>query len=173
MYKVGGLFLLTMKDVINIYHKKAAEFISAFKTKQLSNLDIKLENVHLKRLNSISSYNIFSHSDLYVASSTLYELMQPQGKKGSHNYHELTPDDIIEGLRSLQKPKAIVETQSKRIIIITVCFSHFELPLMFVIERNTELTANVHKKVNKLITAYPKDEIDKYIDKSFKKLYIK
>lgn len=155
-----------MKKTINIKEKdKAIQELEILKNKHYYNVDIHFTNVQLRRLNEIVKPVLFSKNDLFMNSSALWEVMQPIGESDSHNHHGLTSEDIIESLVCLTNPYAIFKTKQDRIAIITTTFTHFNQPLMIVIELNAALANNYSANINKIVTMYPKDDIDNYLSK--------
>ena len=84
-----------MKRTINIKSEGALNDIEEFKNKRYVMCDIRFENTNLRDVNKLIGSNLFSKNDLFVNSVALWEFMQPKGEKGSHNYHGLTPQDIL------------------------------------------------------------------------------
>jgi len=152
-----------MNKIVNIKNKKAISEITNFKNKKYSLVDIKFENVHLKELNTLVSFDLFDKNDLYINSVTLWELMQPEGNSGSHNYHDLTPEDIYEALNSIVDPYCILRVKNERYAIVPVFISSFNEPLMIVIEKGAELINRQNANINKIVTIYPKSDIDNYL----------
>lgn len=164
-----------MKTIINIKSKKAIDELKTFKQTLYLSLDIKFENVHLKRINELARKRVFSKNDAYINAVTLYELMKEVGMRGAHNYHGLSPKDIIEALNNLSTPTCIFKTHSKRFVVIPSMISSFEMPLMVVIEKDSGLITNPFANINKIVTIYPKDELENYMLKINKRdiIYIK
>lgn len=152
-----------MNKIINIKSKKAIKEINAFKEKRYSLVDIKFENVHLRDINKLLSDELFDKNDLYINSVTLWELMQPIGSAGTHNYHNLTPNDIFEAINSISKPACVLKVKRDRYAIIPVTISSFNEPLMVVIEIGGELINKQNANINKIVTIYPKSDIDAYL----------
>ncbi len=152
-----------MNKTINIQSKKAKSVLKQFKNKRYSSIDIQFENVHLKQLNKLLSSEVFFKNDLFVNSTTLFELMQPVGQSGNHNYHGLLPEDILECLKNLIEPEYIIESKNNRFIIVPMFCSSYNLPLMVIIEIGAGLSNNKNANINKLVTIYPKSELGKYI----------
>ena len=164
-----------MNKIINIKNKKAVDEIRRFKEKKFSMIDVKFENVHLREINKLLSFVLFEKNDLYVNSTTLWELMQPMGKTGSHNYHNLTPEDIHKALNLIVEPFCVFRVKNDRYAIIPVYISSFSEPLMVVIEKEAELINNKNANINKIVTIYPKSKIDNFLSGIDSKdiLYIK
>ena len=154
----GGFF---MERTINIKNKRVAiEQLSKFKSKKYTSFDIKFENVHLRRVNKLIRKDIFFKNDLYVNSITLWEIMQPLGKRGGHNYHGLNHEDIIDALNGIIDPYCIFRAKLKRYAIIPIVNS-----LMVVIEIGAKLRGFVGANINKLVTVYQKKDIEKILNK--------
>lgn len=153
-----------MNKIINIKNKKAIDEIKVFKDKVFVPVDVRFENVHIKRLNEIIKFELFSKNDLYINSKSLWELMQPVGDAGSHNYHGLTAEDIYYALNSLLDPLAVFQVKNERFAIVPVFISSFNEPLMVVIEKDAELMNRQNAKINKIVTIYPKSDLDKYLE---------
>ena len=154
----------TMNKIINIKNKKSINEIKVFKDKVFVPVDVRFENVHIKRLNEIIKFELFSKNDLYINSKSLWELMQPVGDAGSHNYHGLTSEDIYYALNSLLDPLAVFQVKNERFAIVPVFISSFNEPLMVVIEKDAELMNRQNAKINKIVTIYPKSDLDKYLE---------
>lgn len=152
-----------MNKIINIKTKKSINEIQVFSEKIFVPVDIKFENVHLRKLNKLIGNEVFSKNDLYINSKTLWELMQPIGDVGSHNYHELMPEDIFYALNALIEPIAVFKVKSDRYAIVPVYIYSFAEPLMVVIEKDAELMNRQNAKINKIVTIYPKSDLDNYL----------
>ncbi len=152
-----------MNKIINIKSKKSILDIKKFKDKKYSLIDIKFENIHLKDINKFVLFELFDKNDLYISSTTLWELMQPIGSAGSHNYHDLTPEDIYYALNAVSNPYCVFRVKHGRYAVIPVYISSFNEPLMIVIEKGVELVNKQNANVNKIITIYPKSNLNKYI----------
>ena len=91
-----------MKRVINIGNKKqACKDLEQFKNKHYDAVDLRINNIHLIKINDYVGYKLFYKNSLFVRSSTLWEIMQPFGSGGKHHYHGLEPEEIIDALSSL------------------------------------------------------------------------
>ena len=72
-----------MARTINIANReKAIENLKEYKEKKYVLSDVRFENVHLKEINKLLEYDIFSKNDLFINTISLWELMQPLGDKG-------------------------------------------------------------------------------------------
>lgn len=79
-------------------------------------------------INKLIDKQLFYKNDLFINSETLWELTQPIGESGKHNYHELTPEDIVDSLNSITNPYALFETKHSRYAIVTTTLSHYNEP---------------------------------------------
>ena len=154
-----------MNKIINIQNKKeAVESLNDYKNKKYVLADVKFENVHLREVNKLLGYDIFSKNDLYINTISLWELMQPIGDKGVHNYHDLSPEDIVDALNSITEPYCILKTEISQYAILSTTISHFGEPLMIIIEVGAGLDKNINANINKLVTMFPKRDIDKSLE---------
>ena len=154
-----------MNKTINIKTNKAIKEIREFRDKKFVPVDIRFFNVHLKMINKIINYELFNKNDLYINSKSLWELMQPVGNVGTHNFHELTPEDIINALNNLLYPECVIKVKQQRYAIIPTYISSFNEPLMVIIELNSGLIVNKNANINKIVTMYPKSNLDEYLNK--------
>ena len=154
-----------MSRIINIRNIKAIKEIEKYKTKRYSETDIKITNVHLKRLNELMNKELFKKNDLYIGSGTLHEIMQPLGNKGSHNYHNLTPEDVFYALGALEHPKIVYKDKNRRYAIVPVYISSVNELLIVIIEVGAGLTINRNAKINKIVTIFPKSKVEEMMDR--------
>ena len=163
-----------MIKIINIKSSDALKQITEYKNKLFSMHDIRLENVHLRKINELVRKNIFSKNDLFVNSTSLWEMMQPQGKQGGHHYHDLTPEEVLDALNNIISPYCIFKTKQNRLSIILSCACYKDNPLMAVVELDADLIDTKNAKINKLVSLYPKSDIEKMIESIDRKriLYI-
>ena len=154
-----------MRKIINIKSKDAVNDLNLFKNKHYYSLDIRFDNVHLCELNKKVRKKIFQKNNLFINSTTLYEIMQPLGLSGSHNYHGLLAEDILNALNSLIDPKFILVSKNNRYLIIPTKISSFGISLMVVIETGAGLVDDRKACINKIVTIYPKSDIDEFLMK--------
>ena len=153
-----------MFRIVNIQNKKeAVELLQLFKEKKYVLADVKFENVHLREINKLLEKNIFSKNDLYINTISLWELMQPLGNKGGHNYHDLSPKDIVDALSSITEPYCVLKTEISQYAILSTSISHFGEPLMVIIEVGAGLDKNINANINKLVTMFPKGDIERTV----------
>ena len=155
-----------MNKIINIKSKKTLKTLEHLRDKLVSNTDIKFENVHIKKINDCMRKNIFSKNDVYISSVTLWEIMQPEGSSGSHNYHGLKPEDILGALNELTNPLCVLKAKNERFLIVPIYISSFDKPLIVVLEKGAGLITNKNANINKIVTIYPKSDLDKMIEKA-------
>ena len=156
-----------MHKVINIkVPEHAIEALEYYKSKKTRLMDIRLSNTELKTINKLTGINLFSKNDLFVGSDTLYEIMQPVGGKDRHNYHGLTPKELVEVFNNLINPYCVFFTDLGRLGIISTIISESGHPLMVVIEIGAGLISNSDANINKMLTMYPKDKLNKYLGSS-------
>ena len=88
--------------------------------------------------------------------------MQPIGDKGRHNYHGLESNEIVDALSLVSEPILIYETYSNRYGIVVNGEPKYK-HIMIVVELNASLSNNRDANVNKIVTIYPKDNLEKSI----------
>ena len=154
-----------MKRIINIGNKKkATQQLEQFKNKQYESVDLEFTNVHLTTINDLIGYKFFVKNSLFARSSMLWEAMQPIGDKGRHNYHGLEPNEIVDALANLTNPHLIYESYYGRYVIVVLGNDKYPF-IMMIIELNAGLTNNRNANINKLVTIYPKSDLDKTLKK--------
>ena len=151
---------------INLGNKKEAiKAFDTFKTNDYVPFDIELVNSHLKNINDSLNVNAFRKSSLFITSKTLWECMQPLGAKGKHNFHGLSPEEIYDSLRDLQNSKCIASVYESRFVIVTNIIASCGDPIIAIVETGSSLTLNRNANINKLVTLYPKKNLDNYLKK--------
>lgn len=154
-----------MKKLINIKNRREAVLILCqFKEKKYFHQTIRFSNVNLKKINSFLSYTVFLKNDLYIDSETLYELMQPKGEKGVHNYHDLSPNLLLNSLNSLVEPYCIFVEDNNRYAIVTTKLADDE-PIMAIIAVGSGTYDDSKANVNKLVTLFPKKNAKSFVEK--------
>lgn len=111
-------------------------------------------------------YSLFKKNDLFVNSISLWELMQPIGSSGTHNYHNITPLEIVNVLNSLEIPFCIYKVKNGRHAIIPIFNKNSNSGWVVIIETNAGLINRPSANINKLITIYPISNLTKYIEKN-------
>ena len=159
--------------ILNVSNKESSiELLERLSDKDYVPFDVEITNSHIIELNELTGRKLFSKSSLYINSKTLYDIMQPAGKSKSHNFHGLTPEDVFMSLASIKDPKYVFVTKFERYAIVSIELSHFDYPLMMVVEKGAGLQNDTEARVNKIITIYQKDQLDEYIEKVDERLLI-
>ena len=146
-----------MIRIINIQNKSSAiEKPNKYKNKQYPSIDIRFENVHLKELNEVTGINLFFKNNLYIGASTLWEIMQPEGQKNTHNSHNLNSGDIIDALSNITSPNYVIKAKHGRYAILSNENASIGEPLIIIIEIGAGINDNIKANINKIVTIYPK-----------------
>ena len=155
-----------MKRIINIKNRTEAEnTLIRLKNKKYVGVDVRFSSVHLIRINDFIHKNIFKKNDLFANSETLWEIMQPVGGKGIHNYHGLTAKEIIDVLNSLTNPYCVYNAKNDRYGIVSLIIGECGEPLIVIIEVGAGTIEDKDANINKLVTMYPKDNINDLLSK--------
>ena len=155
-----------MKIAINIKRKiTAIESIEKFKNKKYSSIDIQFTNMHLLKINELIRKDVFKKNNLYVSSNTLFDIMQPVGDKHSHNSHNLSPKEIVEVLNNLTNPYCVYVAKYGRYAFVSIIIGECGEPLIVIIEVGSGTHDNPAANVNKMVTMYPKDNINSLLEK--------
>ena len=109
---------------------------------------------HETVLNKIIGKKIFKKDSLYISTNTLWELMQPIGGKGKHNYHGLTPKEIYDALRTMRHSKDITLSYDRRYLIVTLATILDGANLIAIVKPDCKLQ-NEPGTIIKIITIYP------------------
>ena len=153
-------------DKINIKNKREAiKQLNRYKCKHILQESIRFSNTSLKKLNNLVGYGIFMKNDLFADSDTLFDLMQPLGGRGIHNYHDLSPALIIDILNSIIEPYCIFKEGVSRYAIVTTKSNINNETIMVVIAVKSATARDMFASVNKLVTMFPKKKISSYIEK--------
>ena len=152
--------------IINMGNQTSAkETIKDFRDNKFIPFDVEITNSHVMNLNKLVGRKIVRSSKLFIDSYTLWEIMQSDLKQDNHHHHGLTVSDVFEAIYAIRNPGLLYVAKSKRFAIITTKSSHFGIPLLVVLEFGIGTKANANAKTNKIITIYPKDNIDKLIQR--------
>ena len=153
-----------MKNYINIKKRREAlDTLNKFKEKNYNMQIVRLDNVELRKINNYLMHTVFKHNDLYVDANTLFEIMQPVGKQGKHNYHGLSPETVIGSLKKIAYPYCIFEDGIQKYAVITSEMSKNNQPIMIVIAIETDTRTNIVKEINKIVTMFPKNDVDSFL----------
>ena len=157
--------VLSMNKRINIAEKeKAIEDLNQFSMKHYQSTDVEFFNVHLKLINDVCNVKIFDKNNLFVRSSTLSELMQPEGFKGKHNHHGLSASEIYLTLKSLSTPFAVYYSREARIVVCSNVANTRNEKIQVVVELHAGLENNRFANINKIVSIYPKRNILNKLD---------
>ena len=106
-----------ISKIINIKKYKEAHYhLEMIGEKNYGNVDIKICNLELKKLNKLVKHILFKKNDAYVSAETLWEIMNKNTGKGKHHFHQLSVDDVIKGLAFLKEPICLIEGERNRIL---------------------------------------------------------
>ena len=146
-----------MFKIINLGNQESAiQVLTDIKNKQYSPFDVRITNSHITSLNLIIGKKVFRKDTLYVGSDTLWELMQPIGNKGKHNYHGLTPQNIFDALVTMKQSTEIELSYGNRYLIVTLATIFDDINLIVIVTPEGYLKNETKTIVNRIITIYPK-----------------
>ncbi|MCQ2796242.1 MAG: hypothetical protein MJ213_02885 [Bacilli bacterium] len=152
--------------IVNIKNKKKTlAILEYYQKKEQSGVEIKFINVHLCKINDLVGEKIFSKNDLYVMGETLYDVMQPLGGEGHHHFHGITVCEFLDALNFAYKPIGIYTTYRSRYVIATLAVNSTNENIVLVIEKGAGLKNNRNANINKLVSIYPKHNLDNAIIK--------
>ena len=81
-----------MFKIINLGNQESSlKVLTDIKNKQYVPFDVRITNSHITSLNSVIGKRVFRKDTLYIGYDTLWELMQPIGKKNEYQYRLLRP----------------------------------------------------------------------------------
>ena len=162
-----------MFKTINIKnYDEAAKALFTFKKKDYSPIDIRFTNTNLRKINTLIGKNVFLKNDLFVNSDTLHDIMQPIGDKSHHNYHGLSPEEILKALNNLVNPYCVYKAKFGRYGIITTIKRKSGETIIVIIEVGSGLIDQIDANINKFVTMYPKTDIGQVISKKESILYL-
>ena len=144
-----------MQKRINLGNEKTAITLLEKIRVNKSDEKIRITNSHITSLNEIIGRKVFKKDSLYVNSMTLWEIMQPLGGRGKHHYHNLSPRNIFNALRSIKEPKDVIVSYDERFIIVTLATINDGANIVVIVSPNVELDLSSNNKVTKIITIYP------------------
>ena len=155
-----------MTKIINIKDKETSiKGLSDFKVKDYDPLEVEITNIHLTRLNKFCKTKVFKNNKLYISSSTLFDAMQPVGKRGHHHYHGLTEEEIIYSLASINTQDTVYQVGVDRFLIATSIIAKCGDIIIVLIDIDAALHNDCKAKINKIVTLYPKENCKKYLKK--------
>lgn len=146
-----------MIKFINLANKKSTiEVLEEYKNSNGNfDVDIKILNSHIRDLNAILNKNVFKKNTLFIHSQTLWEIMQPVGGKGQHNYHGLSPNNVYDALTTIRFSNDVTLSYGDRYLIITLATVFDDINIAIVITPKGTQRVNPKKSINKVITIYP------------------
>ena len=104
-----------MNQTINIGNKDATLlFLTNLKNSKYQLTDIRLNNTHISDLNAVLGRKVFKNDVVFISSRTLWEVMQPIGGSGKHNYHGLTPENVYEAISTMRHSKNVTLSYDNR-----------------------------------------------------------
>ena len=137
---------------------EALEFLEDFKNKKYVPFYVRITNSNIKELNKVIGRNVFKKDAIYISTFTLWEIMQPTGKKGTHNYHGLTPEDVYNALSRLQYSQNVYSSFDDRYVVITDVFVTEEVKLIVIVSSDTTVVTQELNNIISIITIYPSDK---------------
>ena len=81
--------------------------------------------------------------------------MQPLGKKGKHNYHNLSPEEVYNALRTMKDSKDIEISYDNRYVIVTLATILENINIAVIVTPDGNLKKDLREKVTRIITLYP------------------
>ena len=147
----------------------AVEQLKQIKYKKPINQDVKFKNVHLLKINKNTRTKIFLKDDLYANTGKLYKIMNEPGFTGQYDYHGISPEEVINILSTIHFSKDVYESYYGRFVILSGVRVIDNLPALVIIETGASLINDRNANINKLVSIYPKDKVDNYLNKFKKK----
>ena len=148
-----------MIKYLNLGNEKLViDSLTNLKENKINSHDIRITNSHITDLNTILGKKIFKKDALYIDSETLWEIMQPIGNKGKHNFHGLTPKNVFDALVTMKCSKEIYVSYDNRYLIVTLATVFDDINLVVIVTPNGSLKNNSKTVVNRIITIYPKNK---------------
>ena len=146
-----------MFKIINLGNQESAvKTITDIKENNYVPFDVRITNSHITNLNSVLKKRVFKKDALYVDSETLWEIMQPIGSKGKHNFHGLTPENVFDALITIKQSTEIEVSYDNRYLIVTLATVFDDINLVVIVTPSGNLRNNSKTIVNRIITIYPK-----------------
>ena len=93
--------------------------------------------------------------------------MQPVGDgHGRHHYHGLSSKLVLDTLNNAKAPYGIYKAGNKRFVVATIITNETNENVVLIIELGAGLKNNRDANINKLVSIYPRRNIDKVINKN-------
>ena len=141
---------------INLGNKESSlKMLKHLKTNKYESLEIRMRNSHIKDLNLLLGRKIFKNDVVYTSASMLWEVMQPLGGRGKHNYHNLTPENVYEALSTMRYSKNVTLSYDNRYVIVTLATTIGEISIAVIVTPSGAMKDNRNNYVTKVITIYP------------------
>ena len=123
-----------MIKYLNLGNEKLTiDSLTELRKRKLNNYDIRITNSHISKLNTILKKKVFKKETLYISSEALWEIMQPVGDKGKHNYHGLTPQNIFDALVTMKQSTEIEVSYDNRYLIVTLATVFDDINLVVIV----------------------------------------
>ena len=151
--------------IINIGDRTSAiNFLSNLENNKSQN-EYKIINLGLTKLNRVCKGKLFRQEAAYVDYSTLKDAMTEVGGKGHHNYHGLTPSEIVDSLRSVKNSGKVYESKNNQdtCIIVSSIIAECGCPIIVIIALNNTLYGEKNLKINKIASLYPKRNLESFL----------
>ena len=158
-----------IKEINLAKHKFAIKELTRIKEKKPVNQDVRFKNVHLLKVNENVKNKIFVKDDLFANTGKLYKIMNLPGITMNHDYHGITPEEVVKILSTIKFSKDVYGSYYGRFIILSGVRVFENLPALVIIETGASLTNNRNANINKLVSIYPKDNVYRYLEKFNKK----
>ena len=88
----------------------------------------------------------------------LLEIMQPLGEKGSHHYHNLTPEIVYEALSTMRYSESVTLSYDNRYVIITLATIADGINIATIVSPSGKTKELGDRNVIRIITMYPHDK---------------
>ena len=148
-----------MIKAINLGNKnESITALNSLKTKKGGSRYIRIINSNIKELNKVIGRKVFKKDALYINSLSLWEIMQPAGGRGTHNYHGLTPEQVYDALSRLQYAKDVFTSYRDRYIVITDVVFIGDVYLIVIVTPESDVPSQKLKNIITIITIYPSDK---------------
>ena len=144
-----------MQYIINLGNKKTAVSTLALFSLKKMDVEIKITNTHIAEINKILKQKVFKKDALFVNSETLWEIMQPTGKKGKHNYHGLSPEKVYEALSTIRFSKDVIVSYDERYLILTLATIFSDVNIAIIVTPKGSSKIKHNQMINRIITIYP------------------
>ena len=145
-----------MLRILNIGDSTSSlETLEKIKNNDYSPFEVRIQNSHIVELNKEIGMKVFKNNMLFINSKTLWEIMHPIGGKGKHHYHGLTPNNILEALKTMRHSKDVNLSYDGRYIIISLAKDVNEKYLAIIVDPNGTTKDSRNKRVARIVTIYP------------------